>query len=75
MANEEHLAQIKKGSVIWYAWRLRNFYHRPLCRSRGFEGLPLDFDDAAFYRRFDRFSKSGHQMREEGCDHGAMLRG
>jgi hypothetical protein len=41
----------------------------------GFEGLPLDFDDAAFYRRFDSFSKSRRQMREEGRNRGAILRG
>jgi hypothetical protein len=33
--------------------------------SGGFEGLPLDFDDAEFYRRFDRFSTSGGQRRKE----------
>jgi hypothetical protein len=37
--------------------------------------LPIDFDDAEFYRLFDSFSKSGRQMREEGHDHGAILRG
>jgi len=54
---------------------LHQRYSRPFCGSGGFEGLPLDFDDAAFYRRFDSFSKSGRQMREEGRDHGAILLG
>ena len=41
----------------------------------GFEGLPLDFDDAEFYRRFDSFSTSGRQMMEAGRDHGAIVLG
>ena len=45
----------------------------PLWGSGGFEGLPLDFDNAAFYRRFDRFSTRGRQMRDEGRDHGAIV--
>jgi hypothetical protein len=37
--------------------------------------LPLDFDDAAFYRRFDRFSTRGYQRRDEERDHGAIVLG
>jgi hypothetical protein len=44
-------------------------------RHNRFEGLPLDFDDAEFYRRFDSFSKNGRQRREAGRDHGAIVRG
>jgi hypothetical protein len=36
-------------------------------------GLPLDFDDTAFYRRFDSFSKSGRHIREDERDHGATV--
>ena len=43
--------------------------------SGGFEGLPLDFDDAEFYRHFDSFSTSGRQRREAGRDHGAIVLG
>ena len=39
-------------------------YPRSCDSSGGLEGLPLDFDDAEFYRHFDRFSTSQRQMRE-----------
>jgi len=39
------------------------------------QGLPLDFDDAAFYGRFDSFRTSGRQGRKNGCDHGAIVLG
>jgi hypothetical protein len=48
----------------------------PVCYgSGGCKGLPLDFDYAAFYRRFDRFSTRGRQMRSAGRDHGAIVLG
>ncbi len=37
--------------------------------------MPLDFDDAEFYRHFDSFSTSGRQRREAGRDHGAIVLG
>ena len=60
----------------WWAEAVQGLgYVGNACGSGGFEGLPLDFDDAAFYRRCDSFSKSGRQMREAGHDQGATLLG
>jgi hypothetical protein len=64
---------IVRGFSPWEVLYQR--YHRPLGGSGGFEGLPLDFDAAEFYRRFDSFSKNGRQMMEAGRDHGAIVLG
>ena len=76
-------AAVQRFHAVSERWRLRGalvdtgakYRLNFLTCSEGFEGLPLDFDAAKFYRRFDSFSKNGRQRREAGRDHGAIVLG